>query len=389
MENQTPNPNPPQTPGDQPGYNPLGGKVDEKNYTTTNQFSPHQLAGDIPEPAFTPPPIDITDIPSREDGLSGKKEKAATGSAKPAAPAGFNEQLTELDDKDKQKAAEAAAVSIVGLYKGAHILLNNSLKISEKKVQRMVMEGELDLSVPVPYDLKQDVPMSEFIREYNHQCSDALVVDPEFEAKVIPLLTHILAKNGHGMTPEGQLAFVVGQDLLMKGFKWFEMKGQTKRVLDFAREQTSLRLARYRPKPVTVPAPEVVPNEAAAPAPVVQMAPPPPSAVVQEEPPMVAQTLQDRAIQNVSVSADRSSLPELGDPGRLATMDAIYQQELKERDKKDRVRHKLHGHGTSVPQPKKRKTGTPQPGGAKKGPGRPKGSTKDKLKAIKPNGSQL
>lgn len=218
------------------GFNPLGGSVDEKNYAGAGarQFTQQELQGDIPEPTFQPPPPDENDIPTAFSTSQKKKEKEKE---KPAPT--FNPDMQSLPDKDKEEAAEKGAKFVMDMYKGLHGLANQSLKISDKKLNKLQMNGEIDMNVVVPYGDQGGVRFGDFVNDFNSQTEETLTVTPEFEKDVMPPLTRVLAKRGHGMTDEQYLMFAFGKDILAKGYMWYQIKSTVNDILKFGKDQTA------------------------------------------------------------------------------------------------------------------------------------------------------
>lgn len=348
-------------------FNPLAEAVSEKTYTNSASggISQTDLMQDIGEPSFQPPPLDVNDIPRKESNKKPEQKQA------------FNPDMQHLSDSERNSSAAQMANFMITMYEKAHGFANEMLKIPEKKINKMQMEGTIDLDIPVPYEMGKFVPLGEFITEYNGQVAGVLVVEEEFKKNVIPPLTRVLSKRGHGMTDEQYLIFMFGQDLVTKGFQFAQFKSQTKQILTFATEQTAI--GRQRPmQPMMQPIQTV--NQPA----------------YQEQPqqqhmaPVVP--LQERVMQNhhaairpageVAPTGAASGLPNFGDVGNLTTMDRIFEEELKEKEKKERVRKRL----STVPQPGKkriaRKRITGIPGAPKRKPGPKPGSKRNKSNAI-------
>jgi len=359
------------TPASAPDFNPMAGKVNEKTYAGGGTTAAPVV--DIPEPSFAPPPLDLTDeAPLPEEGGS-KKEGGKKSEGKPG-PAPFNQEMNELSDPEKKKAAEQSAAFIMNIYKAAHHWGNGMIQISDKKISRLQMEGEINLSVGVPYAHHGFISLGEFIQEYNNQAGEVLTVEPEFEEAVLPPLTRVLAKKGMGMTDENYLMFMFGTDIVKKGQMIYSMKRQTREILQFAKDQTANgRTMRNQPTTSL----QAVRTEAAAPAADSQEQPAP--APVHEAPvvPITGTTLQEKALASVSVEADRTGLPTYGDPDKVRRLDEVMQLDAKEQRKVNNARKTL-GKELGTPKPRRKKgTGVPgaaeprrqsgkNPGGAKK-----------------------
>ena len=226
--------------------NVFTGPVDEKTYSIPPAaVRPSDVQGEIPEVQFAPPPMgDKGKNPFLED----EKDKQSAAAKKEAPPLAANPQLQDLPPAQKQEAAEILAETALKGYEKLHQLANWGLKISDRKIFKLQTKGEIDLATPIPYDnTGAKVPLGVFIQEYNQQIGDTLSVDPKWRAEVKPILTRVLAKRGHGMSDEQQLAYLVAEDAISKAVVFVQMKRQTGDILAFAREQTA---ASRQPPPV-------------------------------------------------------------------------------------------------------------------------------------------
>lgn len=341
-------------------FNPLSGKVNEKSYAGGGAGTAPVV--DIAEPVFVPPNLNTQEPPKREE--PGSKKTAGSSSAQSAQPSGFNQELNELNDSEKMKAAQQAAQFGMTLYKGAHTWANaNLVQISDRRINKLMQEGEIDLDVPVPYSQHGMVRLGEFIQEFNVQSGEVLVVEKEFEDAVMPPLTRVLAKHGAGMTDENYLMFMFGQDIITKAIKVAQLRGTVKDIISFAKEQTATN--RLRPMAPVVPMQAVVDQPVE-----VGVTASAGGAPVHHEP----TTLQERALASVRVNAagDGVILPDVkGSAEQTKAMVELLEKDSKDLLKKRKVRQTLANGG--APRPRRRKAGVPQPG-AKKGVGRPTGS---------------
>ena len=202
-------------------FNPLDEAVNEKEYTKHNvKINPNDFNSDIPEPSFTPPPM--------IGGLT-QEEK----SSKPKEKEPFNPQVKEMSKKDKQMASKRVADMCMTAYKWLNKFADSQLQFDERKIAKMEMEGEIDLSVEIPLG---NVSMSagEFIQEYNEQSKNTIVVTKEFEDEVMPVLIDVLEEEGITMTKKQELAYLIGQDVAIKcfmGYQNYKVKKETLKML--------------------------------------------------------------------------------------------------------------------------------------------------------------
>lgn len=344
------------------GSNPLGDQVIEKGYAT-NAYQ--GTVGDIPEPMMGPPPLEMDDIPSKEGG--GKKEKEQE---KPRES--FNPQLNDLSDNERNKAAERMADSILNGYQAINMMGNNWVQISDKQINKMVMDGEINLKTPVPFSTYNYVSLGEFIREVNAANKDLLTVDPEWRREVRVPLVQVLAKHGHGITPEYQLAYMFGSDALYKMWTLYQQKSTINQILKFAKEQTAERNTSKRPVQTSTMKQAVTDlKEETTGQPEQTYYTPPPE---QQQQSTAGVPIQDQIMQKHHAAAaggSASAMSDLGNPGKLKNIDQVYQEEAEIVKRKNRARATVHAD--SMPKVRKRKSGLQTPGANKKTSGMKRG----------------
>jgi hypothetical protein len=184
--------------------------------------------GDIPEPSFQPPPIDL--------GSPQFEEQAPKKESKP-----FNPEMNDLPKKEKEMAASHVAKMIMQGYEFMHTIANKGMTFSDKKLNKLAREGEVDFSIQIPYDYKSNQTMSagEFINEFNEQQKDTLVVSQEFKEEVTPVLERVLKKRGVGMTDEQYLIFLFGKDIAIKSTQFMATRSQMSEIINQLKEMTS------------------------------------------------------------------------------------------------------------------------------------------------------
>ena len=210
-------------------YDPMGTPINEKPYTKPNvKINPNDLKGDIPEPSFTPPVIDLGE-PKLEAPAQPKKEREP-----------FNKEMNDLPKRDKEVAASHVANMIMQLYEGANVWANKGMVFNEKKLNKLAQEGEVDFSIRIPLDYasNQTVTLSEFVNDFNSQQKDSLVVSKEFKEEVTPILERVLKKRGIGATDEQMLIFMFGKDIAVKGSMFFAARSQMNEIVGMMKEMT-------------------------------------------------------------------------------------------------------------------------------------------------------
>ena len=214
--------------------NPLDEAVNEKAYSRPNfNATTEDLNKPISEPSFAPPPIQKPQV-EREDPR--KREPV-------------NPEFSGLPKKDKEMAASHMAKLILQGYEWIHDLGNKGLKVSEKKLNKLQAEGEMNLNAMIDYDYGKKMRAGDFFKEYNYQVEGILKVSDEFKEEVTPVLERVLAKRGVGMTDEQLLMFMFGKDIAAKSMMFFQQKQQLNFMIQSIKEATSSQFVQQAPPP--------------------------------------------------------------------------------------------------------------------------------------------
>lgn len=218
-------------------FSPLDEAIAEKAYTKPNvKFNANDMANDIPEPSFIPPPMG-GDTMTEEDKIKEPREP-------------FNEEMRDMPKKDKKDAANKVAQMIMTGYKWANSYADSKLLFDPKKIQKMEIDGEINLAVQVPISANDTISAGEFIQEYNEQSKDTITVSAEFEEEFVPALTKVLEKRGVGMTEEQYVIYLLGKDIVVKGFLIAQSISVKKEMLNMLKEiNSSLQQQTPPPQP--------------------------------------------------------------------------------------------------------------------------------------------
>jgi hypothetical protein len=252
-------------------FNPLDASVNEKSYTRPNvTLDASEINTPIPEPIFTPPPIE-----KKEE----KREK------KPIEP--FNENLNDLPNKEKAVASEQMATMIIQGYELLCTLAEKTLMFNEKKIRKLEMEGAIDTNLPIPIGVNQQITFREFIDEYNTNAEGTLAVTDDFKNEVRPVLIRILQKKGIGLTDEQYLLMLLTKDIITKGAQFFSLRTSMNQMIEMLKTHTeeyrSARLNNYAPPSASASAaPPPPPPSSPSPAPVTNYQPQEPEYVPTE-----------------------------------------------------------------------------------------------------------
>lgn len=220
-------------------YNPFITPVSEKPYSQINvEVGQDKLYTPIPEPQVQGASVSSNEnaygMLNNEFGMGGAPNSGGGGASAP-----FNPAMNKMSDKDMKAGAEHMAKLIIDGYEQLHVFGNQYLQINQKKIRKMVAEGEIDLSVQIPYDYGQTISAGEFIETFNEQNKDVLTVSKEFKKEVTPVLTRVLAKHGAGLTDEQMLMFLFGKDVFVKGILVYQVKSTTNEMMNVIKDYTT------------------------------------------------------------------------------------------------------------------------------------------------------
>ena len=162
--------------------------------------------------------------------------------------------MKNLGKKDTEMAASHMAKLILQGYEWMHDLANKGLKVSERKLNKLQADGEINLNAMIDYDYGKKIRAGDFFIEYNQQVANVLQVSPEFKEEVTPILEKVLAKRGIGMTDEQMLMFLFGKDIAAKSMIFFQQKAQMNMMIASIKEATTSQYAQAAPTPTPQPA---------------------------------------------------------------------------------------------------------------------------------------
>lgn len=212
-------------------HNPLDEAVHEKPYSQPNiNTEGINMNAPIDEPRFTPPPF--------------KKVEPEQPKREPVNP-----DMKNLPKKDTEMAATQAANMILTGYDWVHQLANKGLLVSEKKLDKLQAEGEINLNAVIDYDYGKKIRAGDFFKEYNEQQEGLLSVTQEFKEEVTPVLVRVLSKRGIGMTDEQTLLYMFVKDIAAKSIIFFQQKTQLNYMIESIKQATMAQQAPPPPPP--------------------------------------------------------------------------------------------------------------------------------------------
>lgn len=224
-------------------YNPFLSAVSEKSYTKMSvDADPNKFATAIPQPESV-----ANRINSNEDayGMLGDMSMGGGGgnggggnSSQNKGNTAFNPAMNSIPSAEKKMGAEQLAKLLVDAYEQLNLFANKGLQISTKKLRKLEAEGEIDLSVQIPYEYGKTMSAGEFVETINEQNKDTFSVSKEFKRDITPPLVRILEKRGAGLTDEQYVGYVVGKDVIVKGFIAFQVRNTLNEAIDIIKQYT-------------------------------------------------------------------------------------------------------------------------------------------------------
>ena len=205
-------------------YEPLTNREPHVNdYAKVKVVGGTENVPDIPEEEIERPSINLTSGESNkgEDGEITDAEKTIDDipdiEKKEPRPQG-NKDLEDGSKKEKNKASEHLANTLIDGYDMAHNISLSFLSKTDEKLMKQAVKGKLDSKV---IDSEIQVgntvyPIRKLVFDYNNNLENVLVVSPEFKDEIRPLLKEELQKRDMGLTPMQRIATIMIKDLQPK-----------------------------------------------------------------------------------------------------------------------------------------------------------------------------
>lgn len=224
-------------------YNPFVSQVSEKPYAQMAvDADPSRFQSSIPQPEQVTNRINPNEDVYKMLNGDGSPVSGGNGSSSNGGGGGgqaFNPAMNSLPNAEKKMGAEQLAKLLVDGYEQLNHLANRGLRISDKTVRKLVSEGEIDLSVQIPYDYGKSISAGEFIETVNEQNKDTFTVTKEFKKEITPPLIRILEKRGAGLTDEQYVGFLLGKDVIVKAFIAFQINTSLKETIEVIKQYTA------------------------------------------------------------------------------------------------------------------------------------------------------
>lgn len=218
-------------------FSPFNENVIERDYTRPNVQGQVDTTP-IEEPVLIAPTFE--DLQSAfQSNLDGDNSPSVDSEGDSSSSWGgvANESMNELDNKEKKQASSAMVDAVLDGYQQLWKFANQQIKISNKKVNKLISDGEINPNVSIPVQGGQ-LPFLQFVDVYNKELDGVLEVDDEFKEKVKPVMQRVFMKRNIGMTDEQLLMYYFGIDIVSKGATMYTIIGQNKELLNSIKEMS-------------------------------------------------------------------------------------------------------------------------------------------------------
>lgn len=233
------------------GQGPLDSPVIERDYNNGSQIYSSDVTLDEPVDDYRPP---STPSPTANRPLIDKKEEkyqAELGKndtqryaqenlgEKPAGTAPDNPAVSTMGAKERKENLAMTVDNVIMGYEKLKFFLGNIFTIGEKTIIKRQTEGKAPAGWAILHDKgsNQTLTLIDFINKTNDFIHKACKVSEDFKTSIRPMLAAEFDKRGWIVSPQQNILFMVGQDLLMMGQQLMSLKMNMNQVLKRADEE--------------------------------------------------------------------------------------------------------------------------------------------------------
>jgi hypothetical protein len=224
-------------------YNPLSKPVIEREYTAGlagNAVADNSSdAGQpIPEPIYSPPvdisngdiPMGDSDIPMGDGGTSAQSGDAGEFG---------NPSMKDLSYSQKKKNSELTADALLYSFtQHFPAIFTYICTIDEKKIQKMEVDGEIDLSI---YIEGFDLTIGESLKKFNADVHAAFVITEEDLIQIREPLIEVLMENNLALTSTQRLIYGIGSLTLKFGVNAYQIIQGKNQMIEIWKQTTKIR----------------------------------------------------------------------------------------------------------------------------------------------------
>jgi len=247
-------------------FNPLSEPIKERSYNKASQAD----VGHIDEPRFDNNPSveeQLDELKDKEEEYRREQDSKKEETKERVIDRITNDDMEELDEKDKKIAASQLVQTVLDSYETLHEIGKKIVQYSDEKIQEKVLNNEIDPTMEIPVDDRGTTTNPiEFFQGFNQQAAEAISYDPAFGDKVRPTMERVFAKKGWGMTDEQFLIVTFGKDIAWKGFQIISLKKTASQYMSAFERMHKEKLAAIResnanvtyakPDSITTPPPQ-------------------------------------------------------------------------------------------------------------------------------------
>jgi hypothetical protein len=239
------------------GFSPFEEPTVLNEYTISPVLDPDKSP--IPEPVFTPPSVQQMqrnfDIEQSEIEHGGSLSSSANIGASPTPPGNPgpgtqtvvdnkrpNPGLNPLAEKDQAAAVNNAVEGALDAYSWLNSKAARFAMIPEKKIQSMMIKGELHPEQGIPL-AEGVVSIMDYARSWNKEAEEAVEVSETFKKDVRPYMRRVFAKYNLAMKDEHMLMYHFGKDIVGRLTILREMRKASASILDTLKKQNISNMA--------------------------------------------------------------------------------------------------------------------------------------------------
>lgn len=195
---------------------PFAGKMKERSYSTV-KIDTSLLNRDIPEVGGMTD-SGASNQPNASEILNkpiNNNEGANPTATVVAEQTGFN----KLSPSEQDQASKMAADLFLGAYEKGHVLAQQVCTVSDRRLNKMKLNNEIDLDIEIAPETKTENAMTlgGFVNQINTNIKSELVVTEEFKSEVREPLQRLAKKMGIGVSDEWYVIGKFGMDIAQKG----------------------------------------------------------------------------------------------------------------------------------------------------------------------------
>lgn len=139
------------------------------------------------------------------------------------------DNLEDLSPAQKRKSAEKTAEALMDMYgKFAPLPFKSWAKISDRKVQQMIFNQEIDPNMEV----ERGVTVQNYIDAQNEEVEDIFTVDEDTKESIKDPLIDVLMEQEMALTPTQRLMMAVGSHVVSMGFAAYQLSQNNKQALE-------------------------------------------------------------------------------------------------------------------------------------------------------------